>query len=237
AFESLPVTEEGSRLFCFNLMGNIYQSKVALQGFSYSAMCWTYHLRHGLQAALGSHYDEICAVFVDDILVYGSSYRQCLARRRVICAVLTALGKKISTKTPSTITPTIECVGLSWSSNGISLSESNADTLRTALSTVPKSGAQLRRLLGSINFAQSAFPTLTKRSDLSSAKKTLYALVDAKPFKISEEGHRALQLLAKSFKNEPLALHAYTDLVDGYDKCWALIFDSSDDAIGGALYR
>ncbi|KAF4648234.1 hypothetical protein FOZ61_002971, partial [Perkinsus olseni] len=237
AFESLEVTEEGSNLLCFNIMGKVYKSTVALQGFSYSAMCWTYHLRHGLQAALGANFTDMCAIFVDDILVFGKTYDQCMARRRVICAVLRALKKKISTKTPATVTTHIDCVGLEWSSDGVKLNKENEATLRTALTTTPKSGAQLRRLLGSVNFAQGAFPYLEKRSDLSSAKKTLFALVDVKPFRLTQEGRQALAVLANAYGNAPLALHSYGNLISGVNTCWTLIFDASEDAVGGALYR
>ncbi|KAF4721662.1 hypothetical protein FOZ62_008093, partial [Perkinsus olseni] len=237
AFESLEVTEEGSNLLCFNIMGKVYKSMVALQGFSYSAMCWTYHLRHGLQAALGANFTDMCAIFVDDILVFGKTYDQCMARRRVICAVLRALKKKISTKTPATVTTHIDCVGLEWSSDGVKLNKENEATLRTALTTTPKSGAQLRRLLGSVNFAQGAFPYLEKRSDLSSAKKTLFALVDVKPFRLTQEGRQALAVLANAYGNAPLALHSYGNLISGVNTCWTLIFDASEDAVGGALYR
>ncbi|EER09855.1 gag/pol/env polyprotein, putative [Perkinsus marinus ATCC 50983] len=236
AFESIPAAPRAQDLMCFAIGGRVYRSKVALQGLGLSPLLWQYHIRHGLQTLLGESYREYCAIFMDDILIWGDTADQCERRRKVVVAAINALGKRVSSKCGPSIGASAVCIGLEFSARGIRLSDESIARLKSALAQTPTSGSHLRRILGSINYARSAFQ-FDRLAGFGETLKVLTPLVNKKPFKISPEAEDALKRLSESIVNAPLGLHSYKDLICGEASSWVVTVDASDLAIGAALFR
>ncbi|KAF4655684.1 hypothetical protein FOL47_009330 [Perkinsus chesapeaki] len=237
AFSTIRVSERSSNLLCLRLGDAYYRSLVALQGLSISPLYWRFHLRHGLVTILGPEVLEYTAIFVDDILIYAPTRELCEHRRRLICCALWALDKQISSKVPAEVREYADCIGFRWSQGGVVMTEHNEAKLRRALSANPSSAPHLRRVIGSIKYASTAFRKLERFCDYATIMKTLHQTECTKPFHFSEEAKQALVKLSEAVTLAPMALHSYRDLVDGETRCWVIVADASDVACGAGLYR
>ncbi|KAF4705079.1 hypothetical protein FOZ62_020079, partial [Perkinsus olseni] len=134
------------------------------------------------------------SVYLDDVVGHGKTKNQAEGRCRILLSALRAIDKPVSDKEPTVVCQSLDCLGLTLSDKGWSLSEANVKKLQSALATKPKSNKQLRSLVGVYNYGVTAF-SFSEANEFSSLMAPLHDAVNVSPFKWTDECEKAQQRL------------------------------------------
>ncbi|KAF4649283.1 hypothetical protein FOZ61_001492, partial [Perkinsus olseni] len=139
------------------LNGRLIRSRTCSQGLGLSALFWGRHLDTALSYVYGGHWKRWMALFVDDFLVHAETEGRCRLRRRLVEIALKCMRKEVSDKVPSCISPTVTAIGLFFEGPFYRVSDANLEKLKSLFYHQPKNSTEVKRLIGSINWASTAF--------------------------------------------------------------------------------
>ncbi|KAF4700111.1 hypothetical protein FOZ63_016788, partial [Perkinsus olseni] len=140
--------------------GDIYIQWLRLpQGLNLSALYFPFALKLQLDHLypIKGFWRRMFSVYLDDVVGHGKTKNQAEGRCRILLSALRAIDKPVSDKEPTVVCQSLDCLGLTLSDKGWSLSEANVKKLQSALATKPKSNKQLRSLVGVYNYGVTAF--------------------------------------------------------------------------------
>ena len=218
------------------ILGELYQYTKCIQGSGPAAAWANYVLELLYNAAFGMAWTNWWAKFVDDHLCHGQSDAQVLNRAKMLRAVLTAGGLKVSDKTPGVSAASGQLAGITATTGGITLNKEATDALVISLETCPKTTTQLRALIGVILYTHTAF-----KWDIDSLAwfaKTLAPLhkgTTLKPFKWNDECAQSLVDLKAKVLIAPRWFTHFENLITD-DTCLVIMSDACDTGGGAALF-
>ncbi len=236
AYHTCEVDVDSRHLLVVRYGDRLLQYTRAPQGLSASALFWPTHLSSGLNKLLGEEWRQYANVFVDDILIWGRSFSECQRNVASIVTSLELLGKPVSPKSVSSPQREITCVGINFGANGMCLSQEGIQRLKTALNKAPKSNKELRRLIGSIQYASNVFDFGDNLCLFGELMRPLNRAVNVKPFRMTDEIKSSVEMLTEHIRNKPLGYIDPSNLIDS-DHCLVITTDASDTGIGGTLHR
>lgn len=236
AFHSCPVSPNSRHLLVVRYGNRLLQYNTAPQGLSTSALFWPLHLAAGLNSLIGNHWKSWCEIYVDDILVMGSSYRECKERTEKILACLRKMGKTVSDKSATDPQREIVCIGLHFSSGGVRLSDEGLERLRACLETLPKTTKEMRRLIGGILYASNAFDFTDEPSKFGKLMKPMHAATSLKIFRMNDDIKSSIAELKTRIRNTPRLFANPKTLLDE-EHILIITTDASDSGTGGCLFR
>ncbi|KAF4648613.1 hypothetical protein FOL47_002989, partial [Perkinsus chesapeaki] len=183
------------------------------------------------------YWRRMFTIYLDDVVGHGRSMEQAEGRRRILLCALRALKKPISPKEPCEVKDSVDCLGLTLSAQGWSLSPTNVKKVTVALNITPKSSKQLRSIIGVYNYGVTAFQ-FDDANTFSSLMAPLHVAVNTTPFKWTEECREAQQQLLNHFENSPRAYLAYEDIMslDGDKNSLCITTDASLLGTGAHLW-
>ena len=236
AFHSCPVSPASRHLLVVRFGNRLLQYQTAPQGLATSALFWPLHLAAGFNKLIGEEWKSWCEVYVDDILIIGSGFVECLQRVQVILGALSKMGKAVSEKSVTVPTPEIECIGLHFSKNGIRLADCGIEKLKSVLDMLPKTSKEMRRLIGGINYASNAFDFTDNPSLFGKVMQPLHHSISSKPFRCTDKIVDSLKQLQLRIRNNPLIFSNPTGLIDE-NHILVICSDASDRGVGSCLFR
>ncbi|EER03701.1 gag/pol/env polyprotein, putative [Perkinsus marinus ATCC 50983] len=239
AFHGCRVASPCQKWLTFRLNGRLIRSRTCSQGLGLSALFWGRHLDTSLSYVYGGYWKNWMALFVDDFLVHAETEDRCRLRRRLVEIALKCMRKEVSDKVPSCISPSVTAIGLFFEGPFYRVSDANLEKLKTLFRHQPKNSTEVKRLIGSINWASTAFRGGTF-SALGDELRILHDISTMKKFSWNDtQGPDAVSRLCNMMTTENLALHGDLDEVNGCTGgySWVVQTDASGYAAGGALYR
>ena len=94
AFHTCPVDKASRHLLVVRFGDRLLQYKTCPQGLSTSALFWPLHLASGLNQLLGDAWKRWAIIYVDDIVVVGSTEEECSERTKTLLDALDTMDKK-----------------------------------------------------------------------------------------------------------------------------------------------
>jgi hypothetical protein len=165
-----------------------------------------------------------CALYIDDIVVFGKSWSDFLGNLSKVLTLLRAAGVRLNRSKCQFGTDTISYLGYVIDRNGITLSDSRVeDIIRWK---EPRTRRQLRSFLGTTNFFRSFIP------NYASLVLPLTPLMGVKtPFTWTDSHRDAFQALKSSLAERTKLAHP------DYSRPLILRADASDLALGAVLFQ
>ena len=178
---------------------------------------------------MGDAWKRWAIIYVDDIVVVGSTEEECSERTKTLLDALDTMDKKISKKSTTLPAETVDCIGFNFSRNSYGMTEEGVSKLRNALVKPVKTTSDLKGLIGSIQYAKSAFADPV---GMASELSKLTALLKQKKYRdnqIVPDVQKTLSLLvAPKRLSYPGQLSKGTIII---------MTDASDTGIGGSLFK
>jgi hypothetical protein len=206
------------------------------QGLASAAPFYNVHLADGLNQLFGESWRGWWSIYVDDILVHGSTYAHCALRQRLIQNALRALGKELSAKCDRSIREYGKIVGLKITSRGIEPDDDVMTTLYEELKRVPKTRKQAMHLIGVIRYSHTAFRW--GADDLlwfNTAMAPMHGAVARDKYEWDERCTQGVQMLQQRMQQMPRAHTNPEELLDA-NHCLVVISDASDEGVGAGLW-
>lgn len=238
AYHTCYITPASRKFVVTRFKNRLLQYQVCPQGLSASALFWPIHLSAGLNKLLGETWQKWARVYVDDILIYGKTYVECAQYTELIVNALKKMDKPISPKSILTPTQEIDCIGITFSPVGIKLSKEGIEKLKIALSTIPKTMKDARRLVGSLQYAHTAFDIRHSPALFGELMHPILALVrnDGSRLKMTDEAKRSIEQFNSLITNEGVIFSNPCYLIDE-DHILVITTDASDLGVGSSLFR
>lgn len=221
AYWSLPVDEECQDFLAFSVMGKgHYTYTRAPLGLKNLPSIWTYSIERALEGLVG----VCCIVYLDDILIFSSSYEQHLIDVDKVLEALWKANLRLSWKKCKWLHAEVKYLGHIVGQGNIHPDPEKVRVIRELAR--PKTVRQLRSLLGSVSFFRRFFPRLAER--LAPLNEML-----RKPAAIrwTEERDAAFRGLQDLLCSEPVVR------TPDYTRPFALHTDASGVGIAGALVQ
>ena len=236
AYHTCEVHPSCQHLLVIRYNNKLLQYLTCPQGLASSALFWPQHLAAGFNQILGSKWQTVTSIFVDDILIYGKTKSECEKNTLMIIGALESMGKTLSTKSVLTPQREMECVGLLFTHHGVRLSEEAVSKLKRCLESTPKTTKDMRRMIGGIMYASNAFDFKDRPSLFGSLMQPLHRSVSAKPFKLTPEIESSLAELKNRISNTEMTYsNPKTLLSEG--QTLVIMTDASDKGVGACLFR
>jgi hypothetical protein len=238
AYHTCLVHPAVRRFLVVRFDNRLFQYVTCPQGLAASAAFWPIHITFLMNSCLGEDWCKWAKVYIDDILIHGSSSEECARRTALVLDCLTKYGKPISDKSTRVPQREIDCLGLEFSARGFRLSESSIEKLRRCLdpSAFPKTSKQMRAVIGSIQYAHIAFSTRNHPRSFAELMAPLYDTIKTERFKMSDEATASLNTLESLITNETMLYPNPATLIDD-DHILVICCDASDKATGAAIFR
>ncbi len=202
-----------------------------------------------MEGCLGDLRDEMCVPYLDDVLVFSSSFNQHIENVRQVLRRQRERGIKLRPKKCDFFKSEVCYVGRVVSAEGYKMNPKEAEAVQTLKHETPTTVREVRKLMGFLSYYRSYIP------DFSRTAKPLYELL-AKPKSEVKQNQKKKELSRKSARLSPshpvqwTALHketlnrivdqltnppvmAYPDL----EKPFVLHVDTSEDGLGAVLYQ
>lgn len=165
-----------------------------------------------------------CAVYMDDIIIFGTSWDTFLRNLRDVLDRLAAANVRLNRAKCVFGATTIKYLGYLIDRSGISLSDSRISAIANL--RAPRTRRQLRSFLGATNFFRSFIP---RYAEISAPLTPLQG--STTPFHWTTAHQRAFQSLKDALTNHTKLSHP------DYSKPLFLRADASDTALGGVLFQ
>ncbi|TKS65275.1 Retrovirus-related Pol polyprotein [Collichthys lucidus] len=193
--------------------------------------------------------DEVCVPYLDDVLVFSSSFSQHIENVRQVLRRQQECGIKLRPKKCDFFKSEVCYVGRVISAEGYKMNPKEAEAVQALKHETPTTVREVRKLMGFLSYYRSYIP------DFSRTAKPLYEML-AKPKSQVKQRNRKKELGCKAAQLPPshpvqwTALHkeilnrivnqltnppvmAYPDL----EKPFVLHVDASEDGLGAVLYQ
>lgn len=225
----VPLTKRARELTAFSIPGKgHFHFKVVPMGLTNAPA----HFQRVMDLALAGLNWNVCLVYLDDIIVYSTSFEEHLQRLDVVLTRLGDINMKLKFSKCTFFAPEVEFLGHVVSGRGIKPSSRKVEAVRNC--TVPKSVSEVRKFLGIVNhfrrfvlnFAERARPLtdLLKGGDAKGRKRHT-------DWRWGAEQESAFQDLRECLTTAPVL--RYGD----YHKPFIVNTDASKDVISGALMQ
>lgn len=219
SFWLIPLNKQCRKYTGFSVEGNVYQFCVVPFGLQSS----TAALTHALQIILNK-YEEFCAYYVDDILIFSENEKDHLEHIEIILKALDEAGLKLNIQKCKFFQKEVEYLGYNINENGININLVRLDEIRKY--PQPKNLKTLRGFLGMLNYYRRFVPNLSEKQI-----PLIELLKKGVKWKWDEKKEKAFQELKNSFV-ENLALYN-----PDYNEKFIVRCDASDFAIAGELLQ
>jgi hypothetical protein len=237
-----------SRKYCAVwIMGELYWYCVCVQGLGNSANFFNAQLDHAYNAIFDLNWHVYWIKWVDDHCVTGGNYNETVLRGEILDAALDVLGYPVSDKTPNVPKEVGEIAGLSITAEGIMLNEEAVESVKLALSTVPKTLTECRTMIGSALYAHTAFKwDVNNQTFFADQMQPLHSAVakcavcratgkQTEKFVWTPECEEARIALITAIEITPRYFTHSLDLISK-DRCLYILGDSSDKGAGVSLH-
>ena len=240
AFETCPLDEPTRDLVVVEFNGDYYQYLRGAQGISQMAVFFNVHLNHGCYHALGKHWEEWWAGYVDDFGVFADVECRAFNRGRIFKALMHAMGKPLSSKDSSAMAvgSSMVLAGLHIDEHGVCVDDTCIKALKYALLEHPVTSAkEALHVIGVVLYANSAFEweegSWTEFTHL--VKVLRDSINPSGRVSWGEPQLTAAATLYDHISNRPRAYMRPSDLV-GPDTCLVSMTDASDTAVCLSLF-
>jgi site-specific DNA-cytosine methylase len=206
------------------------------QGLASAAPFFNVHLADGFNQIFGEMWRDMLAIYVDDLLIHGTTYRHCELRQQLIHNALRALGKELSAKCDRSIKTYGNIVGLKVTKHGIEPDDGVMEALGQELTTVPTTKKKAQHLIGVIRYSHTAFRWTP--DDLlwyNKAMQPMHESVGADTFTWGQDCKDAVSILQERMTQMPRAHSNPENMLDD-THCLVMISDACDDGVGAALW-
>lgn len=185
--------------------------------------------------------DQCCIPYMDDALVYSTSFEDHLNHLRRVCQLLRKRGIKLKPSKCNLFRREVKFLGHVVSAEGYCMDESDKEAVEALRSQRPQTIGEVRRLLGFLGYFRKYIADFSRRA------KILFELLEVKntnstrkkngqpmprtPINWTEEHTKALNELIDCLTSAPVM--AYPD----FSKEFSLHVDASQDGLGAVLYQ
>jgi len=186
-----------------------------------------------MEKVLEGFRDEFAVPYLDDLLVYSSTFEDHLKHLKLVLQRLKAYGIKIKASKCQLFKREVSYLGRLISSEGYMIDPKNVESVTSKINKVPKNISELRSLLGLVGYFRRSV------SNFSRIAQPLFSLLKSKEPALkgkelitwSDEHQQALNQLLKHISSPPIL--AFPD----FDKPFILHTDASGKGLGCALYQ
>ncbi|KAK7880554.1 hypothetical protein WMY93_032813 [Mugilogobius chulae] len=204
--------------------------------------------RH-MEECLGDLRDEVCVPYLDDVLVFSSTFEQHVHNVRQVLQKQRMSGIKLRAEKCDFFKPQVTYVGRVISAEGYRMNPKEVEAVRALVHQTPATVREVRKLLGFLSyyrtyikdFSITAKPlyellTLPKGQPKSSPKKkatkrSSAQLPPSSPVQWTERHKAVLETIVNQLTNPPVL--AYPD----FERPFILHVDASEDGLGAVLYQ
>ena len=184
--------------------------------------------------------DEICIPYIDDVIVFSSTFEEHVEHVRQVLRRLREHGVKLKPRKCRVFKREVTCLGRIVSSEGHRPDPSHIQAVLELKNTHPSTVGEVRKLLGLLGYHRQYIP------NFSTIAKCLFELLRS-PKTSSDRGKETVSSCTK-IKWEDKHRHALNSLIDSltsprvltypdWTKPFVLFTDASKDGLGAALYQ
>lgn len=219
-FYQIPVVQDDQYKTGFTALGETYVFTRSPFGSVNSGQNFQRNMNRVLEGLIG----KICHVYIDDIIIYGSTVSEHYENIRTVLSRLNEYKLRVKLSKCEFFAKEIEFLGHRITSNGIGMNVEKIDALKTM--SAPKNARKLRSFLGMVNFYRRFVP------NYSIVAQPLFKLLKKNTKYVwDEEKEKAFNdLLAAIVRN---AILAYPD----FSKQFHLTTDACNYGIGAVLHQ
>lgn len=183
-----------------------------------------------MEKCLGDYRDQFVVPYLDDLLVYSSSFSEHIQHLRLVLRRLKDYGVKIKAKKCQFFKREVLYLGRLISAEGYRPDPSSVAAVAKQVRNVPKTVTELRRLLGLLGYFRKSIPNFSKKATpLTSLLQNTEG--QTKTINWTSQQQRAVEELLHYLVSPPLL--AYPD----YNLPFVLHTDASGSGLGCALYQ